>query len=82
MAKIRVKTFRGYADFDSIRVAQQEAKNMILDIIVDGFPERFWWAQVYWYENQVLRTWSCPEVGLWSYTPWLHFELDLFDSYN
>ena len=81
MAKVRVRTFRGYADFDSIRVAQQEAKNMILDIIVDGHPESFWWAQVYWYDQQVYRTWGCPEVGKWIYSPWVHIDELFFDLY-
>ena len=81
MAKVRVRTFRGYADFDSIRVAQQEAKNMILDIITDGFESSLWWAQIYWYDQQVSRTWGCPEIGKWVYSPWVRIDELFFDLY-
>ena len=81
MAKVRVRTFRGYADFESIREAQEEAKNMILDIITDGFDSSYWWAQVFWYEKKVFRTWRCPEIGLWSYTRWDKINDWLLDLY-
>lgn len=81
MAKVRVRTFRGYADFESIREAEQEAKNMIMDIIVDGFESSLWWAQVYRYDLQVIRTWGCPEVGKWIYSTWVHIDKMFFDLY-
>ena len=83
MAKSRVRTFRGYADLDTIRVAPEKAKEMILDIMTDGFDKKFWWAQILWYDQKVSCIWSCPDVGLWNFTPWLKMNdlsLDLFDE--
>lgn len=69
--KIEVITFRGRAEASTIKEAQRLAKDLILDIITDGQPVEHWWAQVLWHRQHVCRTWSCPKIGYWSYTPWL-----------
>lgn len=79
--KIKVVTFRGYKEVSSVREAQRVAKDMILDIITDGIDSDYWWAQIYWYEKQVSRTWLCPQIGVWSYSPWVHIDTLFFDLY-
>lgn len=69
--KIEIVTFRGRTEADNIADAQRMAKDLILDIITDGQPEEFWWAQIFWHEHHVCRTWSCPEIGVWQYSGWL-----------
>ena len=66
MARYRIKTFRGYSYKSTYEAALQEAKDMILDIIVDGHPKTKWWAVIYRQdENSHAATIHCPKVGQW-----------------
>ena len=80
MTKVRVKTFRGFSEYESIREATRAAKDMILDIITDGQPSHLWWARIDWIEQKKMRIWSCPKVGVWQFSPWYDLELSLFDD--
>lgn len=67
-----VRTFRGYDCTDIYSEAEQKAKDMIMDIMTDNWSQEFWWAAII--DNQLNRQklWTCPQVGQWSVTGWLH----------
>lgn len=66
MAKYRINTFRGYSYKGSYETALQEAKDMIMDIILDGHPVKRWWAVIS-FENdgEHVATVHCPVIGQW-----------------
>lgn len=66
MAKYRITTFRGYSYKGTYEAALQEAKDMIMDIIVDGHPVKRWWAVIsYKSDNEHVATVHCPAIGQW-----------------
>lgn len=66
MSKYRIRSFRGYSYKSTYESALQEAKDMILDIIVDGHPQTKWWAIIYRQDDdERVATIHCPEVGQW-----------------
>lgn len=66
MAKYRIKTFRGYSYKSTYESALRAAKDMILDIIVDGRPVKDWWAIIYRQDNEEhVATIHAPKVGQW-----------------
>ncbi len=66
MAKYKIKSFRGYSYKSTYETALQEAKDMILDIIVDGHPQTKWWAVVNREDDgERVASVHCPEIGKW-----------------
>lgn len=66
MAKYRIKTFRGYSYKSTYESALQAAKDMILDIIVDGHPVKEWWAVINREDDgEHVATIHAPRVGQW-----------------
>ena len=67
-----VRTFRGYDCTDLYTEAEQKAKDMIMDIMTDNWCEEFWWATIIDNQQNRQKLWTCPQVGQWSVTGWLH----------
>lgn len=68
MKKYKIRTFRGYSYKGSLDAAEQEAKDMIMDIIVDAQPKAHWWAEVVRCDdNEQVLFIRCPELWKWDY---------------
>lgn len=76
-AVTKIVTFRGYQYCDRFFGASYAAKDMIMDIITDGFPSNLWWADIILLSTGMVQHWECPEVGKWSFTLWQKQELTL-----
>lgn len=67
-----VRTFRGYDCTNLYTEAEQMAKDMIMDIMTDNWSQEYWWAAIIDNQQGQQKLWSCPQVGQWAYTGWLH----------
>lgn len=67
MAKYRIRTFRGYSYKSTYETALQEAKDMILDIIVDKHRTDLWWAEIRRVDDgEFVAMVTCPQIGKWT----------------
>ncbi|MBR0341913.1 MAG: hypothetical protein IJH64_06660 [Oscillospiraceae bacterium] len=64
--KFKVRSFRGYYETDDIKDTIIQGKEMILDIITDGFDTTHWHVLIFDNENGCLMgSIECPSLGWW-----------------
>lgn len=64
--KIKVQSFRGSYETDDIQDAITQGKEMILDIITDGFDKNNWHVMLYDVEEECLIGFiECHRLGWW-----------------
>ena len=64
--KFKVRSFRGYYETDDIQDAITQGKEMILDIITDGFDKINWHVMLYDNEDGSLIGFiECHRLGWW-----------------
>ena len=67
-----VRTFRGYDCTDDLEKALEMAKFMIMDIIMDNWSDDYWWARIIDNRDGNSQLWTCPKVGEWAFSQWIH----------
>lgn len=64
--RFSVKSFRGFYDTDDFQDAVAKGKEMVLDIITDGFDRESWHVMIYDIESQLLIGFiECRRLGWW-----------------